>query len=94
MGLDRDLDDLLERHIRPCVGCGYCCRKAPCIQSVFLWPDRDKCPALYYAADQRKWRCKLAAIPDLYKVLAMGEGCCSPLNSDRDKIPTPEEVAV
>lgn len=71
---------------RPCVGCGYCCRKAPC---AFSPSDTPPCPELIEV--DGRWRCGKvlrldgAAREILMDELAVGAGCCSPLNSDRRK---------
>lgn len=74
----------------PCVGCGYCCNQARCAVS-FEAEDKHykdpfealgepkKCPYLFFS-EGRYW-CHIA---DKYKTaLAIGEGCCSSLNSTR-----------
>jgi hypothetical protein len=68
--------------VRVCVGCGYCCKKATCVmgQEHYRTPWKGTvCPGLYH--DGERYRCRLA---DQYKeALAIGEGCCSPMNSAR-----------
>ena len=41
---------------RPCVGCGYCCTKAPCVLAARIFETRDwqGCPALRFH-DGRHW---------------------------------------
>ena len=73
---------------RPCVGCGMCCKTALCVMAVYIlpkWDDRDEsdCPFLYFAED-RHW-CALALHKPFAEELYIGEGCCSPLNSERRK---------
>lgn len=77
---------------RPCVGCGFCCKTARCVCSfeaegklykdpIEALGEPNECPWLEYR-DNRYW-CKIA---DEYKiVLAIGEGCCSPMNTERRK---------
>jgi hypothetical protein len=72
---------------RPCVGCGYCCKKVPCSLSVYLhadkpWPHHE-CPELIFR--DGRWWCKIALEePELAKEeLYIGAGCCSPLNTER-----------
>lgn len=67
--------------VYPCVGCGYCCRKAQCGWSVFQHGFVDPCPELYPVGSQ--WRCKAANNPELAEAVGIGAGCCSPMNSDR-----------
>ena len=75
-----------EIRTRRCVGCGYCCTKARCALSMRLahGDQNGWCPYLYQEGD--RWRCTLAKDPDHAKELAIGEGCCSPLNTDRRKM--------
>lgn len=66
---------------KPCVGCGYCCIKVQCAPSFFKYGEQKRCPALYW--DGTCYRCK--DIGEYGSYLAIGEGCCSPLNSWRRK---------
>ena len=73
----------------------YCCKKARCVVSYIaegylegvspfdVIGTDPKCPYLYWDGD--KYRCKLAKDPKFAKELAIGAGCCSPLNSERRK---------
>ena len=84
---DSDYGDL-----QPCVGCGYCCKQAPCglcLRLYGLHTADSGCPVLRHE-DGRYW---CGAISDaggdmkkrLVEDLAIGDGCCSPLfNTDRD----------
>lgn len=76
--------------IRPCVGCAYCCKTARCSISFeaegkyYKDPfealgEPKECPWLMYRGG--RYRCKLAR--KYKKELAIGAGCCSPLNSTR-----------
>jgi len=68
--------------MKDCVGCGYCCKKATCVigQMHYKTPWLGtKCPGLYRAKG-RYW-CALAALNP--EGLAIGAGCCCPLNTDR-----------
>ena len=80
-----------------CIGCGYCCRKAPCLLS--LWDaDERRCDCLKW--DGHRWRCALVedtvrmARRLVVEYLAIGEGCCSNMNTYRVKryVPTPEDL--
>lgn len=83
----------------PCVGCGYCCRKAPCALAMRIYGNAiTKCPALSYR--DGRWWCDVVdnargSLRDEYvKTLAIGAGCCSSLfNQDRENIPAPEPTA-
>ena len=81
-----------------CIGCGHCCRTAPCamIQRIH-GHSLDKCPELVY--HDGRWWCRAiekatGPLASEYRsAVAIGGGCSSSLfNSDREKIPTPAEV--
>ena len=83
-----------------CIGCGYCCRKAPCWLGE-ITKNGKWCDFLVYARKQKKWRCKLmTSIGTVEERLAVrdslgaGLGCTSSLNTLRRKciIPTPQEI--
>ncbi len=99
------MDDLIKEGdvktttISPsCVGCGYCCCKAPCCLAVQghgftklhrLYEDGGACPELSWNGQQ--YRCDLAAGDARYAAaLYIGAGCCSSMNSDRTDIPSPD----
>ena len=75
-----------------CLGCGYCCRKAPCSAASTLGrvDDDGGCMELVY--DGERYRCNLIISPpdhdsDYWKhQLHIGSGCCSSLNTDRKKM--------
>jgi len=80
--------------IKECVGCGYCCRKAPCALSVSIYGKVDVCPALIWDETNRRYWCKACKVAGelgaRYRAeLYIGEGCCCGLNSDRKNIPSP-----
>jgi hypothetical protein len=62
---------------RRCVGCGYCCIKVPCAQSLHTWGKRD-CPALVW--NGKRYICEKAG---QWSELYIGEGCCASLNTWR-----------
>ena len=67
---------------RPCVGCGYCCKRAPCVLG-----EDTPCRELVFK-DKRYWCGLVLAAKGEDKEymeidLCIGEGCCSSLNSDR-----------
>jgi hypothetical protein len=82
-----------------CVGCGYCCKQARCATSFIaqdtlnrnpllkinakLPKSEPECPFLYW--DKDRYRCFLAQNEVYARFLAIGEGCCSSLNSERRK---------
>lgn len=74
-----------------CVGCGFCCSKAPCVASVRLYPGVKICPQLIWAEEDNRYICGLMTIPGLVgqsyrKELYANEGCCTNLNSWRHDV--------
>ena len=71
-----------EDPYHPCVGCGYCCLKAQCWFSIDCYGDVDGvCPSLYHNGE--RFRCAQVGSERLRELVAIGAGCCSPLNSKR-----------
>jgi len=75
-----------------CVGCGYCCTKAPCLIGKELHGDKIPCPELLFAQG-RHW-CRWVMAQELIgegegvtaaKALDIGAGCCSSLNTWRNE---------
>jgi hypothetical protein len=67
---------------RPCVGCGYCCLTAQCWFSIECFGELDDvCPSL--VNDGERFRCAQVGSERLRQMVAIGAGCCSPLNSRR-----------
>jgi hypothetical protein len=67
---------------RPCVGSGFCCLKAQCVDSVKVHGPQKRCPSLEW--DGQRYQCGLMLLPDpegeqYRKNLFAGEGCCMPL---------------
>lgn len=78
-------EQILKRMAKPCVQCGYCCKKARCVLSQIVeGPKADPgAPCPYLSFDGEKYNCGLA---ETYTIqLYIGEGCCAPLNTDRIK---------
>lgn len=72
--------------IKVCIGCGFCCTKAPCVASVRLYPGAETCPALVWTGVRHV--CNLMGIPGIVgeayrKELYAGAGCCCGLNTWR-----------
>jgi hypothetical protein len=65
-----------------CIGCGYCCWKAPCSYGHTVYGPGGPCGGLVYR-DGRHWCAALEKDPMLYIGLAIGAGCCSSLNTWR-----------
>ena len=84
---------------KKCIGCGYCCRKGPCGQPSTEW-DNGKCSSLVWVAETRQWRCARVLTANardralVTQHLAIGAGCCSPLNTYRrfNYVPAPNEL--
>ena len=85
--------------IAQCIGCGYCCRKAPCAMAVRIYGRSltGPCPELVYHDD--RWWCRAienarGPLRDHYEQdVAIGGGCSSSMfNQDREHIPTPFEI--
>jgi hypothetical protein len=77
--------------VRNCIGCGFCCRKAPCVYGT-CDPGQD-CKHLFW--DGQRWRCHLIAMSPLYAdSLYAGDGCCCGMNTFQreGRVPTPDEV--
>ena len=70
----------------PCVGCGYCCIKMPCVKQ-FMAPD-GSCTRLYWNERDQMYRCKEIEENRLFRLVMApeGSGCCSPLNSWREDV--------
>jgi hypothetical protein len=82
---------------KPCIGCGFCCKKAPCALSVKIYGKVDICPALVWDEGKHRYWCKACQIAgelgSKYKAdLYIGEGCCCSLNTDRKNIPSPSQT--
>ena len=86
------MSELEEVPLRPCVGCGYCCRKVVCPVGHVSEPGGE-CDHLLWSVADRRYYCELVRYPMSIaegaaiarSVLAIGAGCCSPLfNTDRD----------
>lgn len=84
-----------EPYCPPCVGCGYCCSKAPCGAGAARWgmpaladdlsERRDPCKGLVWDPRAGRHWCRLvleASGADRARLtdgLAIGGGCCSPM---------------
>ena len=71
--------------VKPCVHCGYCCKKATCDIGLTHGAESKNC--MFLIGDKPgNYRCKLVEIkpyPAISMHLGIGDGCCSPLNTDR-----------
>nr|WP_243359512.1 hypothetical protein [Fundidesulfovibrio terrae] len=71
---------------KPCVGCGWCCLTDQCRESHILHGYRERCPEVYWDAELSIYRCRLSVHARFRQALAMGEGCCAPLNGWREDV--------
>jgi hypothetical protein len=83
------INELLDVSIADCIGCGYCCAKAPCsiATSLDCWSPETGCEALIWNGSRHL--CHLVVEdPDVFgKLLAIGAGCSSSLfNSYRENV--------
>lgn len=90
---------IAEAKTKACVGCGYCCKKAPCSLAVRVFGAVTSCPMLIWDEDANRYWCKACkgegSLRAEYRAqLYIGDGCCSPLNTDRNNIPAPNQKAV
>lgn len=82
-----------------CIGCGYCCRKGPCGIPDIEWSN-GKCSELIWDNVSDRWMCRKISESTgeqrkmFARYLALGAGCCSPINTYRlcNCVPTPEEL--
>lgn len=80
-----------ERKVAACVGCGYCCKKAPCAAAASRGRVSDAGECLELQHDGERYRCGFIIEPpaeggDWWRSqLAIGAGCCSSLNTERKK---------
>ena len=72
----------------PCVGCGFCCLKAPCFASwVQDWVKHGRCIKLEWSEEDNRYWCLAAKSSKLFAFdLFIGEGCTSNLNTWRNDI--------
>lgn len=75
---------------KPCVGCGFCCRKARCYLGAQKHGAGTDCPELVWNGE--RWRCQLVLDNEELKTnpmisfdLHIGAGCCCSLNTERLK---------
>ena len=72
-----------ETRTTPCVGCGYCCKTAPCGVALRIYGNITQCPSLKWDAEKQRHICGIIADPVIgfkfAEELAIGAGCCSPL---------------
>lgn len=74
-----------------CVGCGFCCIKAPCVAASRLYPAAEICPQLLWDDEKNRYFCGLMSLPgnlglEYRKELYAGAGCCMNLNDWRQDV--------
>ena len=77
--------------VRDCVGCGFCCIKAPCELSRRIYDGAStSCPALIWNKKEQRYYCDLVLSgprkEEYSRELYIAEGCCCGLNSWRNDI--------
>ena len=78
------MSDWIRHSYRPCLGCGYCCKKVICVLGKEI---AGRCKELYWNDGQEMYRCRLIEEDEAFgKALSAGEGCCSSLNSWRKDV--------
>ena len=79
---------------KPCVRCGYGCKKSTCPLGMKFGSPPENCS--YLGGNKiGEYFCRFVTeniVPDAKTMVAIGEGCCSPLNTDR-KIALKNETA-
>lgn len=73
--------------MKNCVGCGYCCIKAPCEACRRIYPGATECPALYWNEEKKMYRCKLMELPGdvgrgFREEIYANTGCSSTLGNE------------
>ena len=75
------LDGLM---IKPCIGCGYCCLKAPCTVGVTrfnLTKMTERCPGLLWSNEDKRYWCQI------YRFIPTIDcGCSSTLSGWRTNV--------
>ena len=73
---------------KSCIRCGYCCKKSTCPLGMQFGSPPENC--LFLGGNKPgKYYCRLVTeniVPGAKTMVAIGEGCCSPLNTDRLKV--------
>lgn len=87
----------MKEKIKSCVGCGFCCKKAPCSLALRIFGNVTECPMLIWDENAHRYWCdacrKGGEVGARNRVeLYIGEGCCCGLNSDRNNIRPPEKA--
>lgn len=84
--------DWVEPPPRPCVGCGYCCKVAPCIPGFLVYGPAKPCGALRWDEEAGRYFCGIVldeperTKDKLKERMAIGAGCSSPLfNTERER---------
>jgi len=74
--------------IKPCIGCGYCCKKAMCFIGIVIYGrPKDNCPYLIWSNTRNRYLCQLVISNESFiNKISIGEGCGSPLNTWRNQV--------
>lgn len=85
------------KKLKACIGCGYCCRKAPCGLPGVEWKS-GQCSELVWDKSSQCWRYRKVLESGIKSKIAeqlsIGAGCCSGLNTYQrfQYIPTLEDL--
>ncbi len=75
---------------KPCVGCGWCCLRDPCMESHRRYGYMPRCPDLRWDEEQGRYLCGLMLDPETAELFRRtqheGQGCYAPLNAWRDDV--------
>jgi hypothetical protein len=71
--------------LKPCTGCGNCCRSWTCSLGFIIYGTHYDCPSLVQV--EGRWRCQeVINHPELKELLSIGNGCGT---LRRDQFPSP-----
>lgn len=81
---------LTEEGYESCIGSGFCCKTARCVEGARLHGPGDNCPSLVFS-EGRYWCGAILEATEIEQKrlkasLHVGSGCCANLNSDRQEM--------
>lgn len=83
--MEQQITQWIIDETKPCVRCGYCCKKSTCPLGMQFGSEPENCkflkgekPGEYYCQIvEEEW------VDGAKTMVSIGDGCCSSLNSDR-----------
>ena len=77
----------IPKNSKKCVRCGYCCKKATCHIGLTHGASPKNCEFLIgkKPGEYKCWLAEKKVYDEILIDLAIGQGCCEPLNTDRNK---------